>query len=225
MSGVAHLRQIPETAWHRAKWPWLRAVRRSERLSPMARLIACELVLDIADRNTGRCNPSPHSIADRLGCSADTVKRALSDLTKAGFIARTGGAGGRGQAAAITFLTTADVLSIQSDAPGKPAAKSTETGADLPPFKGETSADLPPFGLSKRGANLRAKGGQICRLDPERDPDTRARTREGLLGFWAGKIRDGVYIPSTAVSPDQARAMLRAGLVTEDQLRAAGVVF
>jgi len=165
---ISHLRAISTSDWKkRGRWVWLEAVRHAD-LSTMARLLAHELVLEFADRNTGACFPSPQKCAANLRCSVDTIKRALRELAAAHFIARLAGSpGGRGHPAQILFLSQAEILPLNA---GK-------RGAAVPPFIGERGAAVPPFDGSQRGAKLHAKGGQNCPLDPEKDPYTRACAR------------------------------------------------
>lgn len=52
-----------------------------------------------------------------------------------------------------------------------------------------------------------------------------AGSLDGLAEFWAEVILSGRSVPSTGIKPSTARHMLKRDLVTEDQLRSAGVFF
>jgi hypothetical protein len=60
-----------------------------------------------------------------------------------------------------------------------------------------------------------------------REGATSAENREGevdtLVDFWAAKLRDGRYVPASAISPALAREMLRLGVVKQEDLERAGV--
>lgn len=90
---------------------WAAAVRTARDLSMTAKMLAQVLALDFANRDTGQCNPSRQTLADHLGVSEATVKRALSDLTAAGWLGRTG-ATARNRTASYTFLSPGKVVAF-----------------------------------------------------------------------------------------------------------------
>lgn len=53
--------------------------------------------------------------------------------------------------------------------------------------------------------------------------DQREGSADTLAEFWAAKVRDGRYVPSSAISPSLARDMVRRGLVKQEDLERAGV--
>ena len=50
-----------------------------------------------------------------------------------------------------------------------------------------------------------------------------SHTRPVVADFWAASIRDGRYVPASAISPALARDMLQRGLVRQDDLDRVGV--
>jgi hypothetical protein len=63
----------------------LKSVLRSTRLSSHAKLLLA-LLADYQNRETGQCNPKIETLADDLGLSTPTVKRALAELRQAGLV-------------------------------------------------------------------------------------------------------------------------------------------
>lgn len=82
---------------------WAQAVRRAHSLSMTARLLGQALALDFANGSTGQCNPSRETLADHLGVSEATIKRALADLVKGGWLHKTTDTS-RNRTAKYTFL-------------------------------------------------------------------------------------------------------------------------
>ncbi|MBV7408190.1 helix-turn-helix domain-containing protein [Maritimibacter sp. DP1N21-5] len=144
MTAPEGLRLIDAAEWDRARWVWLESVRRDASINATARLVAHVLALDFANYNTLQCDPSNGDLADILGVSEDTVRRAIADLRDAHWIARVRGNGRRNKSN-YGFLTSAKVVTLKG---GKFAGK---RGADTPPFKG-----------SERVANLREKGSKFA---------------------------------------------------------------
>jgi hypothetical protein len=71
-------------------------------LSPVARLIACQLGFGFANHETGECRPGAATLAKGCATSLRTVERSLMDLEARGWIKRRGGEG-PGIHAAILF--------------------------------------------------------------------------------------------------------------------------
>lgn len=138
------LRLIDASEWPHQRWGWLEGVRRDPDLSPMARLVAHVLALDFAHHATLRCDPSVAEIGRVLGCSKDTVKRAVTALVDAGWVARECGLG-RGHNSGYGFLTRAKIVPIK--------------GGKFAPPKGGKSA---PYSRPVKGGKFASKRGQIC---------------------------------------------------------------
>lgn len=67
---------------------WLKAVFGDGNLSPMARLLASVIVTQFSHREVSHCALCTKTLADALGTSGDTIKRALRDLAAAGWMVR-----------------------------------------------------------------------------------------------------------------------------------------
>lgn len=135
-------RVIAADEWRLQRWGWLESVRRDSSLSVTARLVAHVLALDFVNVRTMRCDPSYGEIADVIGKSSDTVKRAISELVEARWITRSGGIG-RSNFSSYGFVTRASVVRLKG---GKNA-----------PLKGGRNAS---FSGSQKGAYLPGKGGK-----------------------------------------------------------------
>ncbi len=77
------LREISASDWPRQRFAWLVGVRRDPGLDMTAKYTAHVLVLDFTNKDTQRCDPSFAQIAERLGASRDTAKRAVKALERA----------------------------------------------------------------------------------------------------------------------------------------------
>lgn len=136
------LRVIAPEEWRQQRWGWMESVRRDSSLSPMARLVADTLVLEFANRETHRCDPSRRQLADIHGCSEDTIKRVIKELIDAEWIVVLAGVG-RGRSTQYGFLTRAKIVQLK--------------GGINAPQKGGRNA---PFPVSQKGADLHGKGGK-----------------------------------------------------------------
>ncbi|WP_176445151.1 helix-turn-helix domain-containing protein [Maliponia aquimaris] len=76
-----------------------------------AKMLAQVLALDFANRDTGQCNPSRQTLADHMGVSEATVKRALADLISAGWLGKTG-VTARKRTASYAFLSPGKVVAF-----------------------------------------------------------------------------------------------------------------
>lgn len=90
---------------------WAAAVRQCRDLSMTAKMVAQVLALDFANRETGQCNPRRATLADHLSVSEATIKRALAELTDAGWLGRTG-ATARNRTVNYTFLSPGKVVAF-----------------------------------------------------------------------------------------------------------------
>jgi len=178
-------RVIQAGDWERQRWGWLESVRRDEGLNPMARLVAHVLVLDFANHKTMRCDPPMWEIADVIGCSEDTVKRAISQLVRARWIVRAQGVG-RGISNGYGFLTRAQIVRIKG---GKSA-----------PRKGGRNA---PTSGSVMGADLHRKGGKSA---PPYNKDKPYKNHKG-----AGGAPKPPKNPMIAIEADRAVRAFRDG--------------
>lgn len=136
---------------------WAAAVRKCADLNATARLVAMVLALDFANSDTGQCNPSQNTLADHLGVSVDTIRRALRDLKAAGFLATRPGRW-RGATASYELLSPGKVVAMTpATAPTRRDGKAA-TGADHARKGGQSCI---PNRQGKGGKSAR-KGVQIC---------------------------------------------------------------
>lgn len=121
---------------------WAQAVRKARDLPTTAKLVGQVLALDFANGGTGQCNPSRETIADHLGVSEATIKRALSDLVKAGWLGRTSETS-RNKTVSYTFLSPGKVVQFTP-------AKAPNAGQNRPAMEDGTRVKSDP------------NAGQIC---------------------------------------------------------------
>ncbi|QFT81177.1 hypothetical protein FIU89_11205 [Roseovarius sp. THAF27] len=138
----SEIRLIAANEWKHQRFSWLEGVRRDADLSDRAKLTAHVLALDFTNAQTMRCDPSFRQIAEILGRSQDTAKRAVRELIEAGWLTRDGGLG-RGNNTNYGFLTRAKIIHLKG-------------GKSAPPKGGNPA----PYYGSEKGADLHGKGGK-----------------------------------------------------------------
>lgn len=149
-------------AW---RYEWAAAVRKCADLNATARLVANVLALDFANSDTGQCNPSQDTLADHLGVSVDTIKRALRDLKAAGFLATRPGRW-RGATASYEFLSPGKVVAMTpGTAPNRRDGKAA-TGADHARKGGQACTP----NRQGKGCKSARKGVQICTDHIRKEP-------------------------------------------------------
>jgi hypothetical protein len=127
---------------------WLATLSTST-LSDRAVRVATVLALVFVNRDTGQCNPSRRVLAERMGVSEDTVKRALAELRDAGWIVIVPG---RWRGATSSFsmvIPGGNVVALHRPSAPKAVQKG---GQDCTPLRrgkgcnsaGERGAELPP---------------------------------------------------------------------------------
>lgn len=148
---------------------WLKALTATD-LSDRAVRVANALALIYVNRKSGQCNPKRMTLADRLSVSEDTVKRALAELRKKGWLIVVGHR--HGSADSYRFVTPAGnvvalpVKSAAADRRNQPRPTDAKGGQDCHPSqkgKGGKSA-------RERGANL-----PLPIYEPDSEPEARAR--------------------------------------------------
>ncbi|TDE34142.1 helix-turn-helix domain-containing protein [Antarcticimicrobium sediminis] len=213
----AERRVILSSDWERQRWGWLESVRRDEGLNPMARLVAHVLVLDFANHKTMRCDPPMWEIADVIGCSEDTVKRAIGQLVKARWIVREQGIG-RGISNGYGFLTRAKIVRLKGgkSAPRKGGRNAPTSGsvmgADLH-RKGGKSA--PPYIKDKPYKNH--KGSQGASERPK-NPMVVAEAERAVAAFRGGRSDAIAELPIWVLN-----YVITAELLTPEERLAAGL--
>lgn len=169
----------------------------STTLRPTQRLI----MLCLADHSDdqGRCYPSISRLCSRTGLSERAVRANIRALEEGGFLKISIGQGRGGSNLYIVSASPAGNAPRQEMPPGRKGGKG---GQEVP----ETGAG----GAPKPSVNR-----QDSACTPARE--------ETKLELFAKKIREGVYVPPTALKPAEGREMVRLGLVTPQQLSRIGV--
>ncbi len=216
--GAGALRhEVAPGEWRRVRFAWMEAVRVDRDLSMTARLLGHVLALDFANHDTAECRPSPKVIADRLGVSVDTAKRAMADLVAAGWIRRASDGPGRGRAASITFLSRAQVVSLKG-------------GRVAPISGGSNGGKTAPISGPEKGANLRGKGGKFASppTPPNKDkPYLNHKATDdpdALVRYWAEVIDGGGFIPSGAISRAVAERIVALELIDRQTMKQRGLL-
>ena len=216
-------RRIGSVDWQGSgRFAWIAAIRRSSGLSLADKYLATTLALEWA-RREATCHPGTAAIVAETGMSLAAVKRSLVALEAAGWIAREGGGRGRGNSARIVFLSRAQIVPLKRVA-GEPF-KGAEKGrgrAFYPDGKGsrvsllgeEKGSQSDPKRLA--GEPLHYKAQSIEKHKGARDLDDVAR-------FWADVIQRKSHVPPSAITSALAARIVALGLLTEAELRAAGV--
>lgn len=167
--------------WNRARWGWLKAITGDSDLSPMARLLAHVLATQFSHHETAHCAPGTDTLADALATSLDTIKRALRDLAAAGWLIRTEGRG-RGNRSEIFFLGGNNVVPMICPKGPEASGYDRPKAAQAPtktPGKGGNPAPLTDHkGTTKKGADMRGKGGKSAPSYIKADPKNIQRERE-----------------------------------------------
>lgn len=151
---------------------WLAAVTVSD-LSDRAMRIANALALLYVNRETGQCNPSRKTLAERLRISEDTVKRAVRELEAAGWIVRIAGRW-RGSPSSVQFvMPSGNVVALAPRAASGHAERGVQT-----PVKGGQSRT--PMQSGKGGKSARERGANLHPpyMNPKGEPLTRESGRD-----------------------------------------------
>lgn len=62
-------------------------------------------------------------------------------------------------------------------------------------------------------------------LAPKSKQKPEQATDGEMMQFWAGKIKSGAFVPQSAIKPQMARAMVKKGFVTAEELKNKGISF
>ena len=159
--------------WNRARWGWLRAITGDGDLSPMARLLAHVLATQFSHHETAHCAPGTDTLADALCTSVDTIKRALRDLAAAGWLIRTEGRG-RGNRSEIFFLGGNNVVPMICQKGLEASGHDRPKAVPAPITRHEKGSNPAPVydreGATKKGADMRGKGGKTALAYIKADP-------------------------------------------------------
>lgn len=124
------------------RFEWLKAVMQS-RISATGKNVAAALAVQFANVETGQINPAATTLADFLGVSLATVKRAVRQLAEHGWLARTEGRGA-GNRTFYTLRSPGKILPFRSPKRGQKCAAEKESELSLSP--------------EKKGSHLNEKG-------------------------------------------------------------------
>ncbi|MGK7663362.1 helix-turn-helix domain-containing protein [Marinovum sp. E06] len=213
--------------WERARFRWLNALTADPDLSDRAFRVGVILAFTFANAGTARCDPSNAQVAEVLGRSADTVKRAVAELVAGGWITRKPGRH-TGAPSKYAFVLRASVVPFPS---AKRGANLHREGGKSAPKEGGKSA---PFD-TERGANLHREGGRSApayniakpyknhrgaRLLPQRseNPAVIADATRLIERVRAGRSEVLSDAPIWVLAH-----ILAAGMLTDDELRGAGI--
>ena len=109
------------------RFEWIKAVMQVETLSATTRLVASALAIQFANDKTGQINPSQETITDYLKVHPDTVKRALRELRKAGWLTSLSD-GGRGKSPKLRLLSPSTTLPFRPSKGGEFVHSSSQKG-------------------------------------------------------------------------------------------------
>jgi len=157
----------------------------------------------------GRCFPSMSRIARLSRCSERKVRMVVRTLEERGYLRVEIGAGPKG--CNVYYLSpTPAQCAPRHDVPPGTARQDPRHSVPPPPAQcapePSKNHQRNTRGHTRAGARASDRGG-------------------GLERMLAEKIKAGGYVPPSAVRPDQGRRMLQLGLVSEADLRGAGIQF
>lgn len=174
------------------------------------------------------CFPTQAYLVDNCGLSRSTLNVALSSMEEKGLIRRHQFIDERTRRQRPTHY----ILGFEFDAAQAPCPNSGHGNSDAPCPTDRTRAvsdfEAKPC-PENRKSRVRPTGHKPViepvrnQRAPKSDASEAAGSTAEVLEMWAEKIRNGGYVPASAIRPDQAREMVRLGLVTVEQLKKAGI--
>lgn len=177
-------------------------------ISPAAKVVLWHLA-DRHNKDTGQCNPSQARLAEDCEISRSSLNNQLEVLEKAGFISRVRDNDEKTRRQRPThYILNMDRLQPQD-------AESHVQDLDTAPVSKKQTKPCPKNGESR-----------VQKLDtnPVREPGRepmRASARENFLSSW---INGGKPVPSSLITPTEARALVSANLVTEKRMKEVGLL-
>lgn len=212
---------------------WTARIRRSG-LSFAAKLLADTLAFDFTNHRDGLCNPSFGTLAELLDCSRDTIRRAVSELESDSWLFRKIGRGRGNKSEYLMLIPDDDTFGVSTSAEAKrrQSRNHFDKEKDCKPVEKKV-APVPrpykPLEEPSRTISLREKTEPPDTLTPKAGRTVSKISKQADAGiprhlaFWALKIAEGKYVPQTAITPRDAREMVRLGLVEEPQFRDLGI--
>lgn len=177
-------------------------------ISPAAKVVLWHLA-DRHNKDTGQCNPSQARLAEDCEISRSSLNNQLEVLEKAGFIRRVRDNDEKTRRQRPThYILNMDRLHPQD-------TESHVQELDTAPVSKKPTKPCPKNG-----------GSRVQNLDtnPVREPGRepmRASARENFLSSW---INGGKPVPSSLITPTEARALVSANLVTEKRMKEVGLL-
>ncbi|GFE52104.1 hypothetical protein So717_38570 [Roseobacter cerasinus] len=119
------------------RFEWHKAVMQVRSLNATAKVVAGALAVQFANDETGQLNPGLTTLIEYLGLSLSTLKRAIKDLTDAGWLSRTEGRGA-GNCTNYTFLAPCKIIPFRPSKKGSKASLSAKKKGSQVVQKGST---------------------------------------------------------------------------------------
>lgn len=177
-------------------------------ISPAAKVVLWHLA-DRHNKDTGQCNPSQSRLAEDCEISRSSLNNQLEVLENAGFIRRVRDNDEKTRRQRPThYILNMDRLHPQD-------AESHVQELDTAPVSKKQTKPCPKNSES-RVQNLDTNPVR----EPGREP-MRASARENFLSSW---INGGKPVPSSLITPTEARALVSANLVTEKRMKEVGLL-
>lgn len=134
---------------------WLKAVNKTSVL-PRAKSVAVAL-WSFGNDESGLINPSLGSLCEASGLTEDTARRALADLEKAGWLARTVGRG-QGVRSVYVLLSPGNVVALR---PASAARQTAEKAADKAADKVARTPEIRSHGCKVKGKTKGSTGAAL----------------------------------------------------------------
>lgn len=210
----------------------MQAAMQSRGLGPTAKLILVALA-DRHNDDTRACHPSQARLAADAEVSRATLNRHLKTLEECGEIVRVERIDGNTGKQLSTFY----ILSIDFDDPPDIAHATTDYRAKIDAVRvsncdTENRVSKSAETVSQNHADPCLKMRHKPGIEPGKEPNAHARARKGARErerdladqLFAQAIKDTEPWCQTVLSAVRVRELLAAGLVTESECRAAGVL-
>lgn len=214
---------VPDVGWKRERHFWLEGLRRDQVLNPSAKVVAHAMVLGrLGNEHVARCFATMGEIAFEAGTSHDTVKRAIRDLIKHGWIVKNSGKG-RGKSSTYGYVSRARIVPLKggTDAPSKGGAgapfSGSKKGADLPQGWG-TGAPFSPYNRDNPDLSQNMRAGTDREMRPSKNPQVIADA-EGAVSRFRGGRHDAL----SDLKPWVLTHIIAANLLTPEERQAAGL--
>jgi hypothetical protein len=181
------------------------------------------VLLALADHanDDGVCYPSMHRLAERTGFALRTVRTAVRRLCEDGLLSVERNAGPRGCNLFTVFPEGGQPR--QQLPPGSRCTPATNDPLPRQPTVMTPATVAPePLRTINEPSRARATGRRTSGATGRAEKQV-GGNRDRFLLFWSGVIKDGGFVPPTALKPADVEQLLEHGLVTAEQLQALGL--